>query len=485
MSLQLAAEHLKKYGRGEDTQLVHMTPGELQALQSMAVKHGGSLTINPHTGLPEAGFLSGLLSVALPAVAMYFGGPLLGSALMPGASAALQAGLGAGLISGGLKTLTTGDIGKGLTSGLTSGLLAGAGTSLMGSSAAGTPTSNVNTGTAAQVVESAIPQAATQATNQGLVSMMQNPNIINPGLAAANPTAATIANAAQVAPAVAPVAVAPTTPPPSPPVGTGLYDKFKALSPLQKGAVGLGGLGLLGSLAEQPTLNDSQDKGSIRPYNFTSKLNANVKYPTQEQLYDASGNPVVNSVEQNYFTPNFEALPVQKAATGGIMHTYAEGGVTDMAGGGAMAGQAYPQGLLNSNTNDMPSQSPMNNNVVDGGYEPAINTYTGSRVGPGMAEGGIAGYNLGGYATGGNPRLLTGPGDGMSDNIPAIIGHKQPARLADGEFVIPADVVSHLGNGSTDAGAKRLYAMMDNVRKARTGNEKQGKQIKAEKYLPA
>ena len=72
----------------------------------------------------------------------------------------------------------------------------------------------------------------------------------------------------------------------------------------------------------------------------------------------------------------------------------------------------------------------------------------------------------------------------MSDNIPASIAQKQPARLADGEFVVPADVVSHLGNGSTDAGAKRLYAMMDNVRKARTGNKKQGKQIKADKYLP-
>jgi hypothetical protein len=102
----------------------------------------------------------------------------------------------------------------------------------------------------------------------------------------------------------------------------------------------------------------------------------------------------------------------------------------------------------------------------------------------GMASGGIAGYNLGGYASGGNPRLLKGPGDGMSDNIPATIGGRQPARLADGEFVVPADVVSHLGNGSTDAGAKHLYNMMDRVRKARTGNKKQGKQIKPGKFLP-
>ena len=94
-----------------------------------------------------------------------------------------------------------------------------------------------------------------------------------------------------------------------------------------------------------------------------------------------------------------------------------------------------------------------------------------------------AGGHLGGYSDGG--RMLKGPGDGMSDNIPATIAGKQPARLADGEFVVPADVVSHLGNGSTDAGAKQLYAMMNRVRKARTGNQKQGKQIKPAKYMAA
>jgi hypothetical protein len=73
----------------------------------------------------------------------------------------------------------------------------------------------------------------------------------------------------------------------------------------------------------------------------------------------------------------------------------------------------------------------------------------------------------------------------MSDNIPAQIGKRQPARLADGEFVVPADVVSHLGNGSTDAGAKRLYSMMDKIRQARTGKKAQGKQINPNKYLPA
>jgi hypothetical protein len=90
------------------------------------------------------------------------------------------------------------------------------------------------------------------------------------------------------------------------------------------------------------------------------------------------------------------------------------------------------------------------------------------------------------FAEGGMPpRFLSGGGDGMSDSIKATINDKQEARLADGEFVIPADVVSHLGNGSSKAGAKRLYSMMDKVRLARTGNKKQGKEINPMKYMPA
>lgn len=99
-----------------------------------------------------------------------------------------------------------------------------------------------------------------------------------------------------------------------------------------------------------------------------------------------------------------------------------------------------------------------------------------------LASGGRTSGSLGYYSDGG--RLLRGPGDGMSDNIPATIAQRQPARLADGEFVIPADVVSHLGNGSTDAGSRVLYDMMNRVRKARTGNPKQGKQINPLKFIP-
>jgi hypothetical protein len=88
------------------------------------------------------------------------------------------------------------------------------------------------------------------------------------------------------------------------------------------------------------------------------------------------------------------------------------------------------------------------------------------------------------YAAGGEPRFLSGGGDGMSDSIKASINGTQEARLADGEFVIPADVVSHLGNGSSKAGAKRLYSMMDKVRSARTGTKRQGKQINPKQFMP-
>jgi hypothetical protein len=103
----------------------------------------------------------------------------------------------------------------------------------------------------------------------------------------------------------------------------------------------------------------------------------------------------------------------------------------------------------------------------------------------GMARGGaVPGqYSLGSYSDGG--RLLKGPGDGVSDSIPAIIGRKQPARLATGEFVIPARIVSELGNGSTEAGAQRLYEMMKRVQQTRRKTKNVAANTNAAKYLPA
>jgi hypothetical protein len=103
----------------------------------------------------------------------------------------------------------------------------------------------------------------------------------------------------------------------------------------------------------------------------------------------------------------------------------------------------------------------------------------GSKPGAvGMAQGGIASV-----APQGQGYYLGGPTDGMADKVPATIDGKQPAALSDGEFVIPADVVSHLGNGNSDSGAQNLYSMMERVRKDRTGNPNQGRQIDPNKYL--
>jgi hypothetical protein len=151
-------------------------------------------------------------------------------------------------------------------------------------------------------------------------------------------------------------------------------------------------------------------------------------------------------------------------ANGGLMQSYAMGG--DIGG-------RY--------------QSPDDMNIGD-----RIGAHATVNMGPqfpmqgmyqGYAKGGIS--HLGDYSDGG--RLLKGPGDGVSDDIPAQIGRRQPARLADGEFVVPARIVSELGNGSTDAGAKRLYAMMDRVQKNRKKSVGKGRvavDSKAYKHLP-
>jgi hypothetical protein len=380
MSQQLA-NHLKSYGRDGDTELVHMSKGEIKGLQDLAMAHGGSLTINPETGLAEAGFLKNIL----PAIA---GAGLM---MIPG----LQ-GVGAGYIGlgvGALEAARTGDIGRGLMAGL--GAYGGAGLAggLMGAGAgAATPTaaSGASTASGAGAATPGWAQTSTglnilPGESGAITSGMTAPQVAKYGMAAATPV---------LSDALTPPAINPVTPEKS--SGKYLASDFKAYVP------------------NQPD-----------PY-----------YRPQGLGYTGY------------------------AAEGGMMPddlSYAMGGMVDpmqrMPNGGLAAIQGMRDGYGATQT-------------VDGNI-------------PQMADGG----SIGGYSDGG--RMLKGPGDGMSDSIPGVIGNKQPARLADGEFVVPADVVSHLGNGSTDAGAKRLYGMMDKVRQARTGNKKQGKQIKPEKYMPA
>jgi hypothetical protein len=177
---------------------------------------------------------------------------------------------------------------------------------------------------------------------------------------------------------------------------------------------------------------------------------------------------------------------------GGALGLLALGSMMNKGGGGSPASTATIPDFTASRT-QLPydvNKKGVNPNTPyrpgQGGvtyFSPTTYTPTPPKAAGGglMSLGGMS--NLGSYSDGG--RLLRGPGDGVSDSIPAIIGKKQPARLANGEFVIPARIVSELGNGSTDAGAKRLYEMMDRIQKVRRKTKNVAANTKAAKYLPA
>jgi hypothetical protein len=198
-----------------------------------------------------------------------------------------------------------------------------------------------------------------------------------------------------------------------------------------------------------------------------------------DPMYEASQQPAqtFNSIGQRFqqqINPAVAPKPYAPVTTGGISQLAAQPSQTT-----APVQQPAPQ------VSNVPAyQTPEQQLGLTGFYDYMNQQLAGMRGQQGMAAGGLS--NLGGYSDGG--RLLKGPGDGVSDSIPASIGDRQPARLADGEFVVPARIVSEIGNGSTEAGARKLYAMMDRVQKARkksTGKDSVAVNSKAEKYLPA
>jgi hypothetical protein len=220
-----------------------------------------------------------------------------------------------------------------------------------------------------------------------------------------------------------------------------------------------------------------QNLGMIRPYTFSRTQNPDAYAPSS------------STAERSYFTDSYTAGTPYKApgaeykASGGLTSLAVGGPVETMSAMNAVGGNSmYPQADYQTAMYSNPMmQRPMPSNVIKSGVDANVDPYTGEQR---FAGGGLS--TLGGYSDGG--RLLKGPGDGVSDSIPATIGDRQPARLADGEFVVPARIVSELGNGSTEAGARKLYSMMDRVQKARgktTGKNKVAANTKADKYLPA
>jgi hypothetical protein len=239
-------------------------------------------------------------------------------------------------------------------------------------------------------------------------------------------------------------------------------------------AVGLGTKGLM-DMMRQKGVREPENNAMIRPYDFD--------YGATGAMYEPGG----STSEQLYFNPTFTAGEPYKAkekAEGGIASAYAMGGPVEQmsAMNSVGANTGYPMANINTPLYANPMmQLPEATNVIAPSADAGVGAYSGE---PRFAKGGEA--NLGDYSDGG--RLLKGPGDGVSDSIPAVIGKRQPARLADGEFVVPARIVSELGNGSTEAGARKLYAMMDRVQKGRRKSVGKGKvavNSKADKHLPA
>ena len=276
---------------------------------------------------------------------------------------------------------------------------------------------------------------------------------------------------------------------------------FGSAGTTMAGEAAAGAVPAAGTAGSENVFSGFSPTGSNAGYAGSNAINVSpngitaLDYAAAETARDAAAGaaagqaPAGSGILGNTYGPAAAGMNMyQKAALGSLA-------LKGLTGGSGGAGGGAPTQTSSQNTTQA-TPAP----IVQAPMPFAFPTYSPNQSYPGMnysptpyaqptlyryAEGGIAGLDsgdLGGYAAGG--KLLRGPGDGMSDSIEANIGGKQPARLADGEFVVPADVVSHLGNGSTDAGAKHLYKMMDNIRKARTGNPKQGKKINADKFLP-
>jgi hypothetical protein len=196
-----------------------------------------------------------------------------------------------------------------------------------------------------------------------------------------------------------------------------------------------------------------------KPVGYQGNIPSYTMVRSQVPTYDPNRQP--GSSGQTYFTPA-QYVSGDTAAAKETAAKQAE----DLAA----ANRANPAAVTKNPAWGYANGGIINPNTIDVGDDTLPYTYQN------FAQGGIA--NLAGG------KYLAGNTDGMADKIPATIADKQPAKLSHGEFVIPADVVSHLGNGNSEAGADRLYSMMDKIRQARTGTKKQGKQINPNKFLP-
>lgn len=546
MTTRQLAHGIAKLGRNGDSVLVHMQPQEVAGLQALAKSHGTSMTVNPHTGLPEAFSLGGFFSSLLPV----FAGGLTG-----GMGAPLWAGIAAGAATGAAtsKDPLSGALMGGL--GGYSGFGLGSGLSNMGAvNAAANPEGFANAA-AINASNAAGPTAVGNSIADGSALLNQGVNpAITQGITQAGGNVAdpltqdfmksASENLARSGQNLKDVAT----------MQPGAWDSFKQglagvdkapLTDMQAGlklATPLGGA-VLGGLEPSDlygtpktydtssqkydplrTLNLNTNTGlrllaSGGPVSFADGGDANKELSLDPAGLPGGGVDALKGADMVEVTPGGTKLGIfataeqidaakkadelarasQGRGLGSLQDVmdalranptaFASNVSSNLTNGrfgtSALSAPSATTAKTASTGYDQLAHLNLNKQYADGGYvsnddvAPPVLSQDGYGLGRlnNMAAGGIPSYAKGGY--------LDGPGDGMSDSIPATIEGRQPARLADGEFVIPADVVSHLGNGSTKAGSDRLYGMLDRVRKARTGTVKQGRKINPNKLMPA
>ena len=411
------AQGLAALGRGEDTQLIHMTPSEIQGLNTLAQEFGGSLTTNPDTGLPEAGFLSNIMPFLIGGgLALATGGTSLAWANPWTIGGAM--GLGGLAASGGdwKQAAKWGLGGLGGASIASSFATAGAGT------AAGTTAGGA--------------EGVKEFGKRGFAEAAR----LNTGN-----------------------------------VGRALSTEgFKTLAadPAIKRGLISGAVGLAAGYTPPKQEEIEEEKNFFPIGGYRTNRTAQNVAPMEK---DSFGNFVPRTSEASYFNPNdggisqVDSNALNYYGPEGTQPNFYGGGSSGNDGSAAYTPPPAGKGLFGMMMNQSNAQP---NYYDDQKYAHLTGAFRRN-----AAQGGLMGFADGG--------LTRGPGDGMSDDIMTSISGQQAAALSPGEFVVPADVVSDMGNGDTGAGAKQLYSMMDRVRKARGGSIEQPGAINPNEYMPA
>jgi hypothetical protein len=476
--LASAAEELRKRGRYGDTILAHINPQEAGILQLL----GGSGTINPHTGLPEF-FLKSVFK-GISNIGKSIGNVLKPVAkiapfilpFIPGIGLPMQA-----LLSGGIGGLSGGkgfDLKRALLSGLSTygiGSLMNAASAANASTLAGGADPFMST----RDVAAFGLDAPANTIAGGADPFMSAKDVADQvggalsGGAGGSPFGGggpQIVNVGTAAAAGAPVSVTPIAPSAANASNVFEFGYPTAASTGAAPIVSVEGTGLPGLTpgAAGPAPTTAQSFANLAGAAGETALTAGtdaakyigkqiIKNPVQSASLALTGYGAIKSKEE---------LDNQKKEADRILKNREREKAEDVAQAQQFL-RDYPLLYQRLTAEDVQRLGLASGGGInfEGDYDPT----------------GVASLVKGGMP----PRYLRGGGDGMSDSIPARIGGRQEARLADGEFVVPADVVSHIGNGSSNAGAKKLYAMMDRARQARTGRTRQAPAVNAQRYMPA